>query len=96
MSLVFFWRDCVCVIFNNEHFMLKLDTIWTRRKAIADERLKICGECEHFNPQSTKCRKCGCFMNYKAMLPYVDCPIGKWGIINTVESDTQELNEWKS
>lgn len=35
-------------------------------------------------------------MEYKALLPYVDCPIGKWGIINTDETDTQELDEWKS
>lgn len=35
-------------------------------------------------------------MEYKAMLPYVDCPIGKWGIINNEESDIQELDQWKS
>jgi translation initiation factor 2 gamma subunit (eIF-2gamma) len=76
--------------------MLKLDTIWTRRKDISEERLKICNQCEHFQHNNSKCKKCGCFMNYKTMLPYVDCPIGKWGIINTEESDTQENIEWKS
>jgi hypothetical protein len=35
-------------------------------------------------------------MEYKAMLPYVDCPINKWGAINTDETDTQELDVWKS
>jgi hypothetical protein len=35
-------------------------------------------------------------MEYKAMLPYVDCPVGKWNTINTDESDTQENLEWKS
>lgn len=76
--------------------MLKLDTIWTRRKAIAEERLKICNTCEFFKHESTKCGKCGCFMHYKAMLPYVECPVGKWGIINTDESDSKEDLEWKS
>lgn len=76
--------------------MLKLDTIWTRRKAIAEERLEICRTCEFFNKKSTRCSKCGCFMEYKAMMPYVDCPIGKWGVINTDESDTQELDVWKN
>lgn len=76
--------------------MLKLDTIWTRRKTISDERLKICGKCEFYISSSSKCVKCGCFMNYKTMLPYVDCPIGKWGVINTDESDTQENIEWKN
>ena len=66
--------------------MLKLDTIWTRRKSIKDDRLEICKTCEFYNHESTKCRKCGCFMEYKAMLPYVDCPIGKWGAINTDET----------
>lgn len=76
--------------------MLKLDTIWTRRKAIADDRLVICNTCEHYDKTSKKCKKCGCFMEYKAMLPYVDCPMGKWGVINTDDSDTQENIEWKS
>ena len=76
--------------------MLKLDTIWTRRKAIADDRLNICNTCEHYDKPIKKCKKCGCFMEYKAMLPYVDCPVGKWGVINTDDSDTQENIEWKS
>jgi len=70
--------------------MLKLDTIWTRRKAISEERLKICHKCEFLRKRDSLCQKCGCFMEYKTLLPYVDCPIGKWGIINTDESDTQE------
>ena len=76
--------------------MVKLDTIWTRRKAISEDRLKICRTCEHFIAHSAKCSKCGCFMEYKSLLPYVECPIGKWKIINIDESDTQENIEWKN
>jgi hypothetical protein len=76
--------------------MVKLDTIWTRRKAISEDRLEICRTCEHFIAHNAKCSKCGCFMEYKSLLPYVECPIGKWKIINTDESDTQENIEWKN
>ena len=73
--------------------MLKLNTIWTRRKDIAEERLIICRTCDFFEKKISKCRKCGCFMEYKAMLPYVECPIGKWAVINTDETDTQEIDQ---
>jgi hypothetical protein len=66
--------------------MVKLDTIWTRRKDISEERLSICRTCDFFNQTSTRCSKCGCFMEYKSLLLYVDCPIGKWGAINTDET----------
>jgi hypothetical protein len=29
-------------------------------------------------------------MNYKTLLPYVDCPLGKWGAINTEETKNEE------
>lgn len=56
-----------------------LDTIFTRRKSISEERLKICKTCEHFRERGAKCEKCGCFMEYKTMLMSVSCPINKWG-----------------
>ena len=62
-----------------------LDTIWTRRKKISDARLAICNTCTEYNQETTKCYKCGCFMSYKAMLPYVECPLKKWDAINTDE-----------
>jgi len=65
-----------------------LDTIWTRRKKIADERLKVCKSCPEFNVETTKCYKCGCFMSYKAFLPYVSCPLQKWDAIN-IEEDKE-------
>jgi hypothetical protein len=70
--------------------MLKLDTIWARRRTISEDRLKICNLCEFFNKESSRCNKCGCFMDYKTLLPYVECPIGKWNEINKEESKDEE------
>jgi hypothetical protein len=58
--------------------MLKLNTIWTERKDVSDKRLDICKQCEFYDSESTKCKKCGCFMRYKSMLPYSKCPLDKW------------------
>jgi len=48
-------------------------------------RFKICEECEFsrvaFNIKKIKglgCSKCGCFMNVKAKLKMMKCPVGKW------------------
>jgi hypothetical protein len=48
-------------------------------------RFKICEECEFsrvaFNIKKVKglgCKKCGCFMNVKAKLYRMKCPVGKW------------------
>ena len=70
--------------------MVILDTIWTRRKRIAEARIKICETCPRYNKETTKCDKCGCFMSYKALLPYVSCPLEKWEAINTFEEDIGE------
>lgn len=45
---------------------------------LSDERMAICNECEHLKKDSKKCELCGCFMEYKTMLPFAACPIGKW------------------
>lgn len=55
-----------------------LDTVWAARKRVADERLKICNECEHFQKDNSRCKKCGCFMNYKSLIMSSSCPINKW------------------
>ena len=47
-------------------------------------RFATCLDCEHlFKPTST-CKKCGCFMKVKVRLKGSECPIGKWGKIETV------------
>lgn len=45
---------------------------------IAMERLEICQGCDRFEPDTSRCRECGCFMNLKANLAASECPIGKW------------------
>jgi hypothetical protein len=59
--------------------MLQIDTIWQKQKRMADERLKICNECDRFDESLSKCRECGCFMKAKTQLPMAVCPINKWG-----------------
>jgi hypothetical protein len=61
--------------------VLKLNTIFTKRKEISLERLKICERCNFFEKETKKCQKCGCFMEYKTLLPFGDCPLHKWEVI---------------
>lgn len=58
---------------------LKIETMWKKRQEIAEERLKICQECEHYRPATTQCVKCACFMKAKTMWPTAKCPINRWG-----------------
>jgi Family of unknown function (DUF6171) len=45
-----------------------------------EERLATCVGCEHFDHQSTRCRKCGCWLKKKARLKTEHCPLDppKW------------------
>jgi predicted Zn-ribbon and HTH transcriptional regulator len=43
---------------------------------LVEQRLKICGMCEHWH--GSRCMKCGCFMETKARFKALKCPIGKW------------------
>lgn len=52
-------------------------------KEVAFERAAICNACpELFKPTWT-CKKCGCFMKIKVRVPGVECPLGKWGPVNS-------------
>jgi hypothetical protein len=44
-------------------------------------RLEICKTCEFF--KDTRCLKCGCYMEKKAHLEMSQCPINKWGDLQT-------------
>jgi hypothetical protein len=55
-------------------------TLWTERNDLKEKRLAICKGCDFFNEKKVKCMKCGCFLNYKALLPSSKCPIGKWTV----------------
>lgn len=44
----------------------------------SENRLTICKTCDKFNHENKRCNQCGCFMEYKTLLPNAKCPIGKW------------------
>lgn len=43
-----------------------------------EKRLNICNECEDYDKEGQRCKKCGCYMEYKAKLRSVSCPVHKW------------------
>ena len=48
---------------------------------VYNDRLRICGDCEHFNKNI--CDVCSCFILAKAKLKRSQCPIEKWLSIAT-------------
>ena len=44
------------------------------------DRLTICRSCEFLDPAPMQCKNkgCGCFLNVKARMETMHCPIGKW------------------
>lgn len=42
------------------------------------ERLRVCHRCSSFWPNNNMCKECGCFMELKAGLLSMRCPLGKW------------------
>jgi hypothetical protein len=45
---------------------------------VINKRIELCTTCPSFQPEHSRCLKCGCFMNVKARLAVSTCPIGKW------------------
>jgi hypothetical protein len=41
-------------------------------------RLALCVVCEHIDPDSGSCRKCGCPVQAKTSWAMEKCPVGKW------------------
>ena len=68
---------------------MDLKTIWTKRKEEAKARLEICSTCEKFEASTTRCQECGCFMIAKTLLPFSDCPLGKWKSYEEKEEEQQ-------
>lgn len=59
--------------------MVKLISVFSERLEIAEKRLTICRTCERYLPKrGGKCLECGCIMDFKALLPEANCPLGKW------------------
>ena len=44
----------------------------------ANNRLKICEECDSLLRLTKQCKECGCVMPLKVKLEKATCPIGKW------------------
>jgi hypothetical protein len=58
--------------------MTTINEALKNRKEVAKERLECCKGCEDYNPVTTQCNQCGCFMLLKTLLMDSNCPINKW------------------
>ena len=47
-------------------------------EAMASRRLNICHDCQYWDRNFRRCKKCGCFTSAKARLPSARCPMGYW------------------
>lgn len=45
---------------------------------MGNERFSICKECPEFFKPTGQCKKCGCFMRLKVVIPNQNCPLSKW------------------
>lgn len=43
-------------------------------------RLDICNVCDSFIQSTKQCKECGCFMEVKASLKAMKCPLKKWNV----------------
>lgn len=50
-------------------------------------RMVICRKCPRFKPDTAQCLECGCFLNFKAKLNDMKCPLDKWKL-TTPSNDT--------
>ncbi|NDB61366.1 hypothetical protein EB001_23445 [bacterium] len=67
--------------------MLKIETIFAKRREIAKERLKNCETCENYESDIGRCKLCGCFMKFKTVFPSAKCPLNKWEIYKDGEKE---------
>jgi hypothetical protein len=63
----------------------------TTSKDELDDRLKICHQCEFWNPKGFGgtgiCAKCGCSTQAKLRMATSKCPIDKWGLVDVRQTD---------
>lgn len=52
-----------------------LNSMWLSLK-FYNQRLFTCNNCKSFIEE--RCKHCGCYMKYKAILPHTVCPENKW------------------
>jgi len=44
----------------------------------SQERLAICAGCPFLFTPTMTCKRCGCFLRIKTLIPNQTCPEGKW------------------
>jgi len=58
------------------------DAIHGKQILVSEEekinRLNICRECEWFESENERCKKCGCWLAIKTYMKSEHCPINKW------------------
>ena len=69
--------------------MVKLMTPFIKILKMSEDRLNVCRSCEHFEENTSRCKQCGCFMELKTRIPFVECPVGKWGKME--EEDNKDV-----
>ena len=68
---------------KNENFDLRsisdrIKNVLIYDQSVIDRRFAECQGCEHFIKDSSRCKKCGCFMKVKTRIATARCPVGKW------------------
>jgi hypothetical protein len=54
---------------------------------VQQKRLNVCKDCPWFDPEQTRCKHCGCFLESKVKFSLESCPLKKWE-----ESDYDWMN----
>lgn len=58
-------------------------------KITANERYRVCKECDKFINLTKQCSICKCFMPLKVRLAFEECPKGKWTQANCAPPGNQ-------
>lgn len=54
------------------------DNILKKIRDVGQVRIDMCKVCPEFVGFTKQCKKCGCFLPAKVLIPFSKCPIGKW------------------
>lgn len=57
-------------------------------RAVAEERMEVCRNCNYFKTKSQVCELCGCYLPLKTSMVSMKCPLDKWA-----EWDRNAYNE---
>ena len=64
-----------------------LKSVFKKRFKVSEERLTFCRQCDRFNATTSRCNECGCYMEYRTLLPFAYCPLGLWDIYVSDDPD---------